>query len=244
MGKLNQAIAVLSGLKNQVDKDKTSIYHRVQKPELFEGLSRRYEPMAEDGETLPPEYKKPQQSVSECVEDFRKSHGKLLDLTATVEYNNTLAKANVEVDGVVVLENVPVTYLLFLEKQLVDLRTFFSSLPTLSKTENWHEDKENEVWKTEEKVTLSTKKVIKDKIVAEATEHHPAQVHIWNEDVPVGRWYSTKESTAMSPRVQREQLERVNKLIEAVKRAREEANSTTVEDVKVSENLYKFILNE
>ena len=55
------------------------------------------------------------------------AHGKVL---ATQDFANCQAKANVVVDGQTILKEVPVTHLLFLEKQLVDLRTFIDGLPT------------------------------------------------------------------------------------------------------------------
>jgi hypothetical protein len=60
-----------------------------------------------------------------------------LDLAATQDFANTEAKASVVVDGQTILTDVPVPYLLFLEKQLQDVKTFVLSLPVLSIDKDW-----------------------------------------------------------------------------------------------------------
>lgn len=64
MSKLNQIIAVCSGKKASVEKAVTAVYQRIQKPELFSGLSRVYNATDEGGETLPSEVKFPQANLS------------------------------------------------------------------------------------------------------------------------------------------------------------------------------------
>lgn len=52
--KLCEVIAVASGKKGDVEKAVTEIYHKFQKPDLFDGLQRTYRPRTDDGESLPP----------------------------------------------------------------------------------------------------------------------------------------------------------------------------------------------
>lgn len=56
---------------------------------------------------------------------------RLFDVTATKDWANRTAAADVVVDGTVLLAQVPVPYLLFLEKQLTDMHTFVRKLPVL-----------------------------------------------------------------------------------------------------------------
>ena len=43
MPKLNQIVAVVAGKKSDAEKAITEIYHRVKKPQLFEGITKTYE---------------------------------------------------------------------------------------------------------------------------------------------------------------------------------------------------------
>ena len=75
----------------------------------------------------------------------------------------------------------------------------------------------------------------------EATEHHPAQVETYSEDVVVGTWERVLFSGAMPAVKKKELLGKVNDLIDAVKFAREEANTTTVQDVHVAKAVFDFL---
>ncbi len=63
------------------------------------------------------------------------------------------------VDGQTLVAQVPVTYLLFLEKQLVDMQTFIKKLPTLDASESWSFDASADCWATEPVQTVKTKKI-------------------------------------------------------------------------------------
>lgn len=46
--KLNQVIAVLQTVKANSTKAKTSVYHLIQKITMFQGISRTFQPVAEE----------------------------------------------------------------------------------------------------------------------------------------------------------------------------------------------------
>jgi hypothetical protein len=50
MAKLNQIIAVLKGIKSRDTKTVSELYHAAQKPDLFNGFSKNYRPINEEGE--------------------------------------------------------------------------------------------------------------------------------------------------------------------------------------------------
>jgi hypothetical protein len=166
---------------------------------------------------------------------------RLFDLTATKDFANCEAKADVTVDGEKLLEQVPATHLLFLEKQLTELEAFIRRLPTLDQAEHWDRDQAQGLWATRPVETVRTRKVPKNHVLSEATKEHPAQVQVYNEDVPEGRWTLVKFSGALPvPRVQ-EFLGRVRTLQAAVKTAREEANMHQVTDRKVGEAVFGYL---
>ena len=92
--------------------------------------------------------------------------------------------------------------------------------------------------------TVRTKKIPRNHVKAEATEHHPAQVEVYYEDVAVGYWRTVKFSGALPARRVNELLERVERLQQAVKFAREEANNLEVEDQKVGEKVFQYLFGD
>lgn len=239
--KLNQIIAITSGKKSQAAKAINEIYHVIQKPAMFEGINRTYQPTDEEGETCPPEKKSIQYSVKNAIESARSAWTSLFDTSAMQDYANCEARANIVVDDQVVAENVPVTYLLFLEKQLIDVQTLISKLPTLDPAETWHYDPTTDCYASEQHTTNKSKKVMRNHVLAAATDKHPAQVQTYTEDVKVGEWTATKFSGAMQAQEQNLYLARVSKLIDAVKFAREQANNLEVTKVSVATPVFDYI---
>jgi hypothetical protein len=78
-------------------------------------------------------------------------------------------------------------------------------------------------------------------VKAEATEKHPAQVEVYYEDITVGYWRTVKFSGALPAQRINELLARVERLQEAVKFAREEANNLEVEEQKVGEKVFQYL---
>lgn len=241
MAKLNQIVAVVNGKKTEAAKALTEVYRKCGVNELFIGLNRTYRANDEEGETFPDENKAVTYTADKAVEDFQEVMGGLLDVIATQDYANGEAKADVVVDGVVVVPQAPVTYLLFLEKQLVDLHTFVSKLPVLDVAESWVKDDNRDVYVAAPNKTNKTKKTLQFKVLYEATPVHPAQIEKWNEDCVVGSWTNTKFSGAMPAKQRKELVERVKKLQDAVKFSREVANSIEVKNVKVSDKVFNYI---
>jgi hypothetical protein len=240
--KLNQIIAVEKGVKNRAQREITDAYHRVQKPALLSGISRTYQPKDDEGETLPPESTKVQVTAESVLRDATASLTRLFDVVATKDRANCTARADVTVDGETVVADVPVTYLLFLEKQLTDIKTFVDKLPRLDPAETWTFDEGQDVWRSEAVETARTKKVPRNHIKYEATEEHPAQVEMYYEDVVVGTWTKVTFSGAMPARRLNALRERIEKLQDAVKTAREEANTIEVEDQRVGESVFRYLL--
>ena len=241
MAKLNQIIAVEKGIKSKSFQELTEAHHGVQKPALLSGISRAYQPKDEDGEQLPPESTKVQIRTEEILREVAATLTRLFDVTATKDATNCVAKANVVVDGTTLLADVPVTYLLFLEKQLTDLHTFIKKLPVLDAAEAWTFNDSADCWSTEPVRTIRTKKVPRNHVKAEATEKHPAQVEVYYEDIPVGYWTTVKFSGALPAKRVSELLDRVEKLQNAVKFAREEANNTEALDRHVGETVFGYL---
>ncbi len=243
MARLNQIIAIEKGVKSRSLQELTEAHHLLQKPTMLSGIARTYQPRDEEGEQFPPESTRVQAKAEEVIRRTQEILTRLFDVTATKDWTNSVAHADVVVDGQTLLEQVPVSYLLFLEKQLVDLRTFVRKLPTLDAAETWKFDPSADCWATEPVQTVKTKKVPRNHVKAEATEHHPAQVEVYYEDVAVGYWRTVKFSGALPAQRVNDLLERVEKLQQAVKYAREAANNTEAQEQQVGEKVFRFLFD-
>ncbi|MDP1563162.1 MAG: hypothetical protein Q8M16_17420 [Pirellulaceae bacterium] len=241
MPKLNQIIAIQSTKKSLAKDALTAAYHQLQKADLLTGISRNYKPKDELGEVLPHENKLVQVKVTEVLEQVSRSLREMFDVVATQDYANCLAKADVVVAGQVILRDVPVTHLLFLEKQVTDLQTFIEKLPVLDPAERWTYDSSQDCYASESFQSLRTKKVPKTHVKYEATKEHPAQVEMYMEDVTAGTWTTLKFSGAVPASIRNGMLDRVRSLQDAIKAARETANGIEVEKQEVGEKLLKFV---
>jgi hypothetical protein len=239
--KLCQIIAVEKSVKNKAHAGITEAYQKMQKGALTQGISRTYRPSDEMGENLPAESTKVQLNASDLLKDVSKVMTDLFDVTATKDVANCDAKADVVVGDIVLAKDMPVTYLLFLEKKLVDIHTFVSKLPTLDPSEEWSLDPNVGCFVSKVAETVKTKKVFVPLVLAPATDKHPAQVKEGFEDKPVGTWRTVKFSGALPAQKVADMLDKVERLQRAVKFAREEANGRSIEQVKVGEKILNFL---
>lgn len=241
MTTLHQVIAVEKGVAQQARADFTGL-HRLLGKDVLSGLIRTYQPRVDGGEQLPPEQGHVQVQVPAVLRAAAAALTRMFDVAAAKEWGNTTARADVVVDGQTLLEAVPVCYLLFLEKQLVDLHTFVAALPTLDEAKRWSLDPATNQWATEPVQIAVTKKLPQNHVLAAATDKHPAQVHLYHEDVVVGYWTKVEFSGALPAAEAQALLGRVNTLARAVKYAREQANNTVVaDDRKVGEVVFGYL---
>ena len=241
MTKLSQLIAVEKGVKSDATRRVTDLHRDVQKQPLLSGISRAYQPRDDEGEPLPPESTRVQLKAEDVLTQAAGILTRLFDVTLSKDTANCTARADVKVDGGTLLADVPVTYLLFLEKQLTDVHTFVAKLPLLDPAEEWTEDPAAGAWKTHPAKTVRSKKIPHNHVLSEATKEHAAQVQVYMEDVPVGEWTTVKFSGAMPATRVWAILDRVEELQRAVKFAREEANGTDVTDRNAGEAIFSYL---
>lgn len=224
MAKLNQIIAIEKGIKSRVYGEITLLHKAIQKPELFNGFNKEYQSKDEDGERLPGEKKRVQYVARDVLRTVERLSTEIMGVTARKDWTNCVAKAPVVVDGEEIIPAAPVSYLLFLEKQLTDFHTIVVEMPTLDEGEAWVKDENTGLYRTDATSTHRTKKVAKPIVLYPATAEHPAQTQMVTEDVIAGFWQQTKQSGAMPKPEKQALLSRTEKLLRAVKEAREAAN--------------------
>lgn len=239
--KLNQVLAVEKGVKVRTYSALTEMHKAAQVAALFQGFSKTYSPVAEDGLTQAPQAQKVQKSATEMFAEAKKALTELFDVTATKDWGNQQAKADLVVDGQKILSDVPATYLLFLDKQLSDLRDIIAKTTELDGAIDWSADPNTGLFKSPPVQTSTTQKVQKPIVLYQATDKHPAQTQLITEDQIVGHWFTTKFSGALPAPQKKDLLARVQKLLDAVKVSLEEANMTRVDDRATGEAVLGYI---
>lgn len=241
MAKLNQVIAVEKSVKTKVQQGVDVLYKVIQKPALFDGFVKTYKPMLEDEPGQPQQSQKVQVTARKVLDSVKADLATLFDVVAQKDFANTNAKADLEVDGTVIASGVPTTFLLFLEKQLTDLHTIVSKLPTLDPAEEWTYDTVKELYKTTPVLTQRTRKVAKPLVLYPATPEHPAQTQVIHEDIPVGVYEAVKLSGAATESERQTLLKRIEVAQRAVKFAREKANTVDAPKQEAGEALLAWI---
>lgn len=243
MPKLNQILAVERGVKTTSNQILTERYHLLQKPVLLQGISRVYSPLDDEGEQFPPESQRVQVRVDDVLRDVQTEFGRLWDVVATKDWANTRATADVVVDGATLITGAPTTYLLWLEKQLTDLHTVVKALPTLDPGEDWSYSENQSCYEAAPRSSNKSKKVPRVLTKAPATDKHQADTEVWYEDVVVGTWTTTHYSGALPAQTVRDTLERINNVREAVRVARQEANSSEVTNQTIAAPVLSYVFS-
>lgn len=245
MSKLHELLAVEGDLEGTYKKilEETKVnfskhpdryFGQYQRTELFDDTA----PVEADG------HKQMDDTVPSKLE-YTESHiVRYLDAVLQKERTNQEARTDLVVDGVTIAKDVPATFLLGLETKLKTVRSVYESIPTLQPGVRWEKDESQgaNVYKRvhpEEK--FRTKKNMKNHVVAAATKEHPAQVQVYNEDEKVARIVTDTWCGMISPAEKSALLGRVDKLIRAVKRSRQKANTTEVVKITIGKELFTYI---
>ncbi len=242
MPKLNQINAIVSGRKGEVEKAITELYKLIQKDTLFAGRERTYRPMDEvNGQKQPPESQRVQQRADDLIRQAVAKWTDVWNLIYTQDMGNQQAKADLVVDGTVLLAGVPITFLLYLDKQVNDLQTFITKLPTPDPSEEWSHDPNSGLLRSKATESLRTSKEPTVIVKYEATKDHPAQTELFTKDVPVGTWTQILYSGSMPSDKKNSALARIAKLQDAIKLAKEQANLLEIEKKKAAEAIFGYV---
>lgn len=241
MTRINQLLALEKARRNSAERELTDTYKSVQKPELFAGRLATYQPYDENGDKQPDQAQPVQLRAEEILQKIVDCRSVLYDTIASKDASNMKARASIVVDGITIVKDAPVVFLLYWDKQMTDLQTLVSKVPTLPADRQWTWDPNTNQYVAAPVRTYTTKKVPRAFVKAEATKEHPAIAETVFEDVQVGAWTTVHYSGAIPAERKAKILERIRKLQEAGRIAREEANNLTVEDLKVAEAMFKYL---
>lgn len=243
--KLSQILAVEHPLKQKANAEGSELYKDAQKADLFDGHTRTYQPIDDspDQEQLAPDNKRLQMKANNLLRKMSGLHSELIDITASKDYGNTIAKADVVVDGKTLVAAAPVPHLLFLQKQMNDWKSFIQALPTLDPAEEWFEDSGSQgQYRTNKITTARNVKVTEVQVVVQPTKEHPAQCKEFSKDKLTGHWLKTRFSGALTEDRKKTLMDTAESVSRAVKEAIQEANSEKVEEKKIGSLLFDFLL--
>lgn len=247
MSKLHELLAVEGDLEGAfVKMQSETLSTFVKKQNLFMGSHKTLSMFdeARKQENLVENHQEIVETVPKKLKYTSESAIRYFDAVLQKDATNQTAKAEIVIDGKAITEDLPATFLLGLESKLKKIREYYATIPTLSPGIKWVKDSTlGEGYYKAENAEQSTKseKVVRSKVLYDATKEHPAQLERWTEAVVVGIYSTEKTTGMMSPAEKSVLLGRVDKLLQAVKKARQRANSTEVVKITVGEKLFAYI---
>jgi hypothetical protein len=245
MAKTAQLLAVVGGVVNETKARMAQLVHVATQPNLFEGSEITYQKRFEDDRSpdFAPQYKKVRITADELVKAAQEVLTRNWDLALTLDTANAKASADVIVDGKVLLEKVPVGHLLWLDKELAELQKLVEALPERSPALNWTEDGQAAGIAKADPVYQDKREKVPGKFVLyEATKEHPAQVQRVDKDDVIGRTTQVNFSGAVSAKRKEDLLARLTRVRQAVKMAREDANTVVAPDQHEGEKVFGYLL--
>jgi hypothetical protein len=244
MGKLHELLSVENEIADAAKKillEGKKTFN--DKGHLFQGSVRHLELFDPDAVPLSDEIVSVTTTVGEKLRYMAPFIVRRIDAAFQKEVTNQEATTTLELDGLKI-ENVPATFLLGLEKRLKELREVYNAIPTLPPGKEYTGDSSmgREVFRTlHPETSFKTEKTIKPVVLYAATKEHPAQVEKVAESKDVGKYTKTSYFGMLSSAQKSTLIGKIDKLIEAVKRARAKANATTVRKVKCGNEIMRYL---
>ena len=232
-------------IENEVRNEAEKMVQEAKKGFLdrskYEGRIKNYQSKEDGGEPMEAVRVELVTTVQDKLDYINKYVIKLLDFEAVKDCTNVQAKADLVIDGVTIGVGLPATLLLQLEKRLREVRAVYAVVPTLDLSIKWDPSGEKNQYKHGPVITYRKEKKIIPIILAPATDKHPAQVKESSKDFVIGEFELTKFTGAVHPRLKAEWLGRIDRLIEACKVARMEANDVDLVRSDVGSKLFDFV---
>jgi len=247
MSKLHEVLAVegdLEGAFKSILKEAAHTFSK--KAHLFTGYNRRLEMFDEEDQIFntPEENQDITTTVKDKMEYVGEHVVRYFDAFLQKEATNQQAYADLVIDGKVIAQGLPGTFLLGLESRLIKLRETLREIPVLQYGKSWtlDENKGKNVYvcdNPDEK--FKTAKTTKHTVLYPATKEHPAQIDKWDETKNIGKYILTHWSGMIPVKQKSEILARMDKLIRAVKKARQRANMTEVDKRTIGKDIMDYL---
>lgn len=251
MAKLHELLAVEGNLKAQAEAARKDLLNTFEKKRHLFRESRKTFHSSE--ENAAPDVVEDQLDLNTTVpreiEWITGFIQKAIDAGYQVCEGNMGARADIVLDdNTAIAKSVPATALMELGHRLKDLQDFVAGIPTLDPAKGFTLDpaRGTGIYKAREERKTRTRKIKRGLELAKATDKHPAQVTLIEEDIPIGTIIEQEWSGLVTPARKADLLERVEELIRAVKKARSRANEIELEvqSHKIGSVLLKYVFAE
>ena len=245
MSKLHELLAVEGDLEGTYKKilEETKVNFS-KHPDRYFGLHQRVELFDETAPKEADTHKEMDDTVPDKLQYTQGHIIRYLDAVLQKERTNQDARADLIVEGVTIAKDVPATFLLGLESKLKIIRSIYEAIPTLQPGVKWEKDEtqgKDTYHRAHPEEKFRTKKTMQNHVVAKATKEHPEQVQVYTEDVKVARIITDTWCGMVSPAEKSALLGRIDKLIRAVKKARQKANTAEVVKSTIGKELFAYI---
>jgi hypothetical protein len=246
MSELHELLAVEDSLKKTSNKLAKETISTLGKDTLFKGAVRDLEMFDSNQAHLNThEEQELTTTVDENIDYILPHIAKHWDCVLQKDATNQLAMSSVLIDGNVELtKDLPATFLLGLEGKLAEFRKVIEAIPTLAPGIKWIPDPNTKkgAFVTEvPQETFKSEKQMDYRIVVEPTQYHPAEIREVSTNPNIGKYTITTWSGMITPADKADRLNRLDKTLQAVKRARQRANKANVTKQTVAMDLLKYI---
>jgi len=216
--KLNEILVTEPCIEAALRRALGEAKHTFQDPNRLSGYER-----TDSGEGPAETTRTVSESVESKLETIWKTTEEHLNIIGQKAIGNTLARADLEVDGEVILEDVPVILLAGLEYRLKELKKALTRVPILDNHIEWE--------KTDEGVYQA--KFWEKRLKFKKTDDDKKEV--------VGEYRVRKQSGKMPRGDKQVIIERLDRLIVAAKIAVQRANDQDVEDIEYGSKIVDYI---
>lgn len=166
------------------------------------------------------------------------------DVVAQKEATNQHARADVVINGVTIMADMPATFLLGLETKLKAWRELLEAAPTMLPGLPWVPATElgAYIYKIADPVKdVKTAKTVDHKMLPQPNAQHPAQYVPIDVNKNIGEYSEFTSSGQISTADKAALIDRLDSLLKAVKQARMRANDVEVKQVQVGDSLMGYL---
>lgn len=249
MAQIHQLLPVVTDAEQQRKKIIEETVKVFGKKELFEGHHRTLAMRDEERKFEEQGAEEVQELTTTVIERLLYEvpfHVRVMDAQLQKALANQGAVADLTLPEGTIIPGMPVSFLMDLEKELTYFRSMLDAAPTYATTVAWiYKDSSMVgVWESATPVVSNRTERKKVPIVlVKATEKHPAQCALVEEDVVIGVYSKTSITGKLTPHQKHALIERTDALITAVKKAKAEANNAQVPNVAIGKVIMDSIMS-
>jgi hypothetical protein len=247
--KLYELLAVDGQLKTQAQTTRGDLRATFEKKRhLFEEKRKTFTSTQEGVEaaSIVEEQSDIQTTVPSELQWIASIWSKAIDTSYQVAEGNTIARADVILDdGTTMLENVPATALLELEKRAAELMELLRAVPTLDPAKGFTLDtnRGRDIYKARDVTKTRTHKNQKSLVLIQPTVEHPGQAQMITVDEVIGQITEQEWSSLITPSAKGDMIARAEEVLRAFKAARQRANAVELQNVRTcAAHIFNYVL--